>query len=555
MKKIMLVLALALSLVVCILAFTSCGGHEHTWLLESTVDREATCTEAGQRSVKCLDCGAINEDSIVEIPAAHKWATEFTVDTQATCTEKGQKSVRCTVCFESNPATVQEIPMTAHSYSSVSTVDKFATCTEEGQLSKKCISCQAPDPSSIVVLPASHVWHELATTDIEKTCTTDGQISIKCDVCGVKDESSITVVPASHSWAAEATVDTPKTCTTSGRKSVKCTACGVSDPGSVTTIPASHNATYVTLSVATMFTEGRKSGTCLDCGTVDEIVTAKTKADSKKFNGEGSTTVKKYNIREEIRGTEHFYPTEEHPNGQDFFYEFTFLWSPTLARSDWGYIEFGRFGNSGGGNGDVPFFLVLKDNAYEDGADLWCPFAGGFEISEGSFDANREGTTNGFYYGPHMPDGRPGTGNTVTEADYPILGDYGWHRIGIQLHQEAKVVDKAVKYELTATLYIDGVKVSSYAYQPRFEQNLLFRASLADDGELEYEDVDGGWFYIYRVGDSGTTGGDAYITVGDISMTVGDSFVLDVEPEDNPTPATISVGGETLDGTVHFRVK
>ena len=49
MKKIMLVLALALSLVVCILAFTSCGGHEHTWLLESTVDKEATCTEAGQK--------------------------------------------------------------------------------------------------------------------------------------------------------------------------------------------------------------------------------------------------------------------------------------------------------------------------------------------------------------------------------------------------------------------------------------------------------------------------------------------------------------------------
>ena len=557
MKRIMLVLALAVTLVVCLLAFTSCG-HQHTWLLEATVDKEATCTEAGQKSIKCIDCGEIKEGSVVTIPATHKWGTEFTVDTAATCTTAGSKSVKCTVCLASNPNTVTEIPATAHSYSNVATIDTVASCTQDGQMSKKCTVCKAANPDSIIVIPASHVWGELPTVDIEKTCTTDGQISVKCTSCGAVDADTVTVVPAGHEWEDEPTVDIDYTCTTAGKKSTKCTVCQAVDPDSVTTLPAAHRATYSTVTAATMFNEGLKRGECSACGMIDETVIEKTKASASnlKDKGPGSTTVKKYNIREDIRGGEHFYPTEEHPEGQDFIYEFNFLWNETLARSTWGYIEFGRFANSGGGSGDVVFFLVFNDDSYDKGIDdLWCPFAGGFEISSVSFDGNREGTTNGIYYGPSMPDGRPNSGNTTTKADYPMIGEYGWHRIGIQVHQEVKIVDGEVKYELTATLYIDGVMASSYADQPRYEQNLLYTAEIVD-GVLEYDDVDGGWFYLYRLGDSATIdGANAYVVTGDISITVGDSFVLDVEPVENPTSGTYTVGGETLDGTVHFQLK
>ena len=556
MKRIMLVLALALSLVVCLLAFTSCGGHQHTWLLEATVDREATCTEAGQKSVKCIDCGEIKPGSTVEIPATHKWGTEFTVDTAATCTTAGQKSVKCTVCWAPNPNTVTEVPKTAHSYSTLTTIDTPATCTQEGQMSKKCTVCKEPNPESIIVIPATHVWGELPTVDVEKTCTTAGQISVKCTSCGVIDEDTVTVVPASHEWADEATIDKDYTCTTAGQKSVKCTVCNAKDPTSVVTLPAAHRATYVTVTASTMFNTGLRRGECSACGMVDEITTNKTSASvaNLKDKGPGSTTVKKYNIREDIRGSEHFYPTEEHPEGQDFIYEFTFLWNETLARSTWGYIEFGRFGNSGGGNGDIPFALMFKDNLYNEGQNrVLCQFAGGFDPDDR--ETTREGTDNGIYYGPQMPDGRPDAGNTTTKADYPNIGEYGWHRIGIQVHQEVKIVDGAVKYELTATLYIDGVMASSYAYEPAYDANLLYTAEIVD-GELEYDDVDGGWFYLYRIGDSATEGEQsAYVVVGDISITVGDSFVLDVEPAENPTSGTYTVGGETLDGTVYFQLK
>ena len=108
---------------------------------------------------------------------------------------------------------------------------------------------------------------------------------------------------------------------------------------------------------------------------------------------------------------------------------------------------------------------------------------------------------------------------------------------------------------IPATLYIDGVMASSYAYEPGYETNLLYTAELVG-GNLEYDDVDGGWLYLFRMGDSATENGqNSYVVLGDISMTVGDCFVLDVEPVENPTAGTYTIGGETLDGTVHCRVK
>ena len=549
MKKILLVLTLALSLGALLLALTSCGGHEHTWHVEATIDREATCTEDGQKSIKCIDCLEKNPSSIVVIPATHRWGTEFTVDTAATCTTPGSKSVKCTVCQASNAATVTEIPVTPHTYSATLTADTAPTCTTDGQMSKKCTACNAVDPTSIIVIPAAHAWAELPTFDVEKTCTTDGQISLKCLNCGEMDAESITVVPASHEWADAATVDKESTCTEAGQRSIKCTACNAKKTDSITTIPASHTATYETITVTTMFTNGLKRGVCTVCGNVDEQVTNKTLANVKILDsGNTQTTVIKYNFAQDIRGSEHFYPTEEHPEGQDLYYELTFLWNETLKRSNNGYIEFGRFANSGGANGDIPFFLMFKDSA---STKMFCQFAGGFEPD--GVDKNREGTDNGIYYGPQMPDGRP-AGSTATKADYPMIGDYGWHRIGVQVHQEVKIVGESVKYELTATLYLDGVMVSSYAYAPGNDLNLLYTATVVN-GELEYEDVNGGYFYLYRIGNSETTGGKAYVAVGDISITVGDGFVLDVEPVESPVKENYIHDGVTLDGTVHFRVK
>lgn len=79
---------------------------EHKWD-EGVVTKEATCTEAGEKTYTCTVC---NETKTEKIDAAgHKYSTEWTIDKEATCTEPGSKSHHCTVCGARTDIT--EIPV------------------------------------------------------------------------------------------------------------------------------------------------------------------------------------------------------------------------------------------------------------------------------------------------------------------------------------------------------------------------------------------------------------------------------------------------------------
>ena len=79
---------------------------EHKWD-EGVVTKEATCTEAGEKTYTCTVC---NETKTEKIEATgHKYSTEWTIDKEATCTEPGSKSHHCTVCGARTDIT--EIPV------------------------------------------------------------------------------------------------------------------------------------------------------------------------------------------------------------------------------------------------------------------------------------------------------------------------------------------------------------------------------------------------------------------------------------------------------------
>ena len=79
-----------------------------------TVTKSATCTETGEQTRVCSECGE-SETQVIPIDSnAHDFASEFTVDKQPTCTDKGSKSRHCSRCGEKTEIT--EIEATGHSF-------------------------------------------------------------------------------------------------------------------------------------------------------------------------------------------------------------------------------------------------------------------------------------------------------------------------------------------------------------------------------------------------------------------------------------------------------
>lgn len=107
------------------------GGHEYSE--ELTVDTEATCTEDGIMSQKCIRCGQKGE--LVIIPhSGHEWDTDYTTDKEPTCTVDGAKSIHCRKCDAKKDETV--IKATGHTLEWVT--DKEATETEDGWKHEVC---------------------------------------------------------------------------------------------------------------------------------------------------------------------------------------------------------------------------------------------------------------------------------------------------------------------------------------------------------------------------------------------------------------------------------
>ena len=109
----------------------------------------ATCTEDGWKEVGvCEVCGEHYSYPTDEnkLPATgHTWSEDYVVDKEATCSEAGEKSKHCTVCDAKED--VQEIPALGHDF--VSKVTKKATCTADGTLTYTCSRCDETKTETI----------------------------------------------------------------------------------------------------------------------------------------------------------------------------------------------------------------------------------------------------------------------------------------------------------------------------------------------------------------------------------------------------------------------
>ncbi len=174
------------------------GTLGHDWEEEYTIEKEATCTEEGSKSIHCKRCDATKDSTV--IPAmGHaygepKWnwnedgkaatitficqndsshvetkAAEITstVKESATCTKEGTTTYTATVTFEGNVYTaikeVTDIGVLAHEWEADFTVDQEATCTEEGNQSIHCKNCDAIKDSMAIPATGHKYVHGVCT--------------------------------------------------------------------------------------------------------------------------------------------------------------------------------------------------------------------------------------------------------------------------------------------------------------------------------------------------------------------------------------------------------
>ena len=150
--------------------------------------KDATCTEDGYTGdTVCKDCGETLSKGEVIPATGHVWG-EWAVTKEATCTQAGEKTRTCSKCGKTE---TEVIPAKGHNPEVVGAKD--ATCTEDGYTGDTvCKDCGETLSKGEVIPATGHVWGEWAVTK-EATCTQAGEKTRTCSKCG-KTETE--VIPA-----------------------------------------------------------------------------------------------------------------------------------------------------------------------------------------------------------------------------------------------------------------------------------------------------------------------------------------------------------------------
>ena len=150
--------------------------------------KTATCTEDGWQEVGVCDvCGDHYSYPTDEnkLPATgHTWSEDYVVDKEATCTEAGEKSKHCTICDAKED--VQEIPALGHDF--VSKVTKKATCTADGTLTYTCSRCNETKTETIKA--TGHKWSNWKRTTAATVFKPEVQTR-KCSACNKSETRNI----------------------------------------------------------------------------------------------------------------------------------------------------------------------------------------------------------------------------------------------------------------------------------------------------------------------------------------------------------------------------
>ena len=348
-----------------------------------------------------------------------------------------------------------------------------------------------------------------------------------------------------HTPESEYTVLTPASCVSPGHEAILCIDCGQEIPGTSREIPIDpdgHSITVweVTEEATILNPVGTKTGHCSLCNRDFE---KNFDVEIKIFDASASNASSQGGpVTMLSAGEEYFYPTEEHPDGQDLLFEFSYLFNETLDNTV-GDTDLSFYvGTSSASQSLMIFSLSLRDSP----SDTW--LRGGAKV-KGHFQTVYQSGDLIYPTAAQLAEN--------PDLEFPGLGEYGWHRIGVRVHQDAEIAGNEVKYTLTTTLYVDGAKVLAFRNEPakqKAKDFYLYKAEI-EDGNLVYSEgtVTAGQTKEFNF--PGATQ-PACLVFADLSVTCGDDFVQKVEKNASPAPAQYEVAaGVNVDATVYYQLK
>ena len=414
-------------------------------------------------------------------------------------------------------------------------------------------STTAESTTAHVHVPASEY-----TIDRQATCTNEGSKSYHCTVCDeIIPETVVPIDKLDHTPEPTISVIQKPTCIAPGTKAYICLECGEIIDSTIEDIPIDENAhkvdEWTVTDAANMLNPtGSRNGECTLCHqpVVEDILWEgpTIKAFDAISGRYGMAEVK----LEDVRGNDHFYPTETNPDGKDLYVEFSILWNETVLNFDASQNPYmvGRFYDG------KPFyyFSPVSGMSYSD-----AQFSGAFEWM-GNFAtpiSDSEVTTP-----PTMCGGNP------NYADYPNIAgtdeahpEYGWHRFGVRYHLElldGKTGADLKDYVGIATAYVDGVAIFKLSTGTDGMQNwesMLFKAESDGEGGVVYSDA--GDIVVPFIMNKSNTKADtvAYLAFSDVYVTCGTDFVMKVEKVASPEAQTLEVAeGVEIPAPVYFKL-
>lgn len=261
-----------------------------------------------------------------------------------------------------------------------------------------------------------------------------------------------------------------------------------------------------------------------------------TKWDEQKWNGM-SYSIKdpdfpsiKYKITfamknevKNVRGSDHFYPTNENPTGNDLFFEFSFLRNESHANL----------------KGESPILAVTYIENYN---------VFNINLKTGIITATeRSGDVVNY------------KANSSGEIDV----GYGWHRFGMRIHQNAVNNAGEVEYTITATAYLDGERIFEIdktewvlSKCSAKVDGRLFLATADGENDLTYEDpaenlTNQVWLMNQKFWEDNTD--PIWLILEDVSISCANNFKQQVVPIMDPANRTYKTASYTRDETTYQR--